>query len=334
MTRKMLMPISLLTVLVLWFSARAQDRQEAPTFSVTVSLVKVPVSVFDENGAPALQLHAGDFRIFEDELAQNIRSFGIDRNPVSVVLVLDTSATVKKELDRIKQAARDFVNALSPEDRLSVIAFSDEVIQVLDWTENRKAFQKALRQLEPGVRTALYDAMFMAADDMLRGIEGRKAIILLTDTLNNQSRVTFQQAAKSIIQSQASLYVVSKTAIVRKQAMSQRRVVWLHNIYRRMFGGANYVDEFFRKKEAEMIDLAEKTGGRCLFPPDFDQIGNAYNEIARELKHQYYLTYVSNQRMAPDSYHRITVEYAGPASKVIFRQGYYFQPKPMRRPRY
>ncbi len=334
MARETLILISLLAGLLQCTFAWAQERQEPPTYSVTVSLVKVPVSVFDENGAPALELHAGNFRVFEDGVAQNIRSFGIDQNPVSVVLVLDTSATVEKELDRIKQAARDFVRALSPEDRLSVIAFSDEVTRVLDWTGNRRAFQKALRQIEPGIRTALYDAMFMAANDMLHGIEGRKAIILLTDTLNNQSRVTFQQAAKSIIQSQASLYVVSKTAIVRKQAMSQRRVVWLHNIYRRMFGGANYVEEFFQKREAEMIDLAEKTGGRCLFPPDFDQIGNAYGEIARELKNQYYLTYVSNQRMVPDSYHRITVEYAHPASKVIFRQGYYFQPKPMRRPRY
>ncbi|NWG14269.1 MAG: VWA domain-containing protein [Acidobacteria bacterium] len=314
--------------------AGSQDSQEPPTFSVTVSLVKVPVSVFGENGAPELRLHAGDFRLYEDGVAQSIRSFGVDQNPVSVVLVLDTSATVEKELDRIKQAARDFVRELSPQDRLSIIAFSDEASRILDWTENRKAFQRALRQIEPGVRTALYDAMFMAADDMLRGIEGRKAIILLTDMLNNQSRVTFEQAAKAIIQSQASLYVVSKTAIVRKQAMSQRRVVWLHDIYRRMFGGANYVEEFFRKREAEMTDLAEKTGGRCLFPPDFDQIGSAYGEIARELKSQYYLTYVSNQQLAPDSYHRITVEYAGSASKLIFRQGYYFQPQRLRRPIY
>jgi hypothetical protein len=122
--------------------------------------------------------------------------------------------------------------------------------------------------------------------------------------------------------------------MVRKQAMSQRRVVWLHGVYRRLFGDADYVDEFFRKREEEMTDLAERTGGRCLFPADYDRIGDSYDEIARELKNQYYLTYVSNQQMIPDSYHRITVEYARPAGKLIHRQGYYFQPKPLIRPRY
>jgi len=334
MARKALMPIPLLFGLLSWPLARAQQTQESPTFSVSVNLVKVPVSVFDEKGAPMLQLHAGDFRVYEDGIVQEVRSLGIDQNRVSVALVLDTSATVEKEFNRIRQAARDFVRALSPRDQVAVVAFSDEATRVLDWTDNRKAFQKALRDIEPGVRTALYDAMFMASNDLLRGVEGRKAIILLTDMLNNQSRVGFPQASVSIVQSQASLYVVSKTVIVRRQAMNQRRVVWLHGIYRRLFGDGDYVEEFFRKREGEMTDLAERTGGRCLFPEDYDRIGDAYDEIARELRNQYYLTYVSNQRMTPDSYHRITLEYTRPSGKLIHRQGYYFQPKPLSRPRY
>lgn len=307
--------------------------QETPTFSVAVNLIKIPVSVFDQNGAPVPDLHGGDFRVYEDGIPQEIRSFGIDRSPVSVVLVLDASATVEQESKKIRQAARDFVGALSKEDRFSVISFSDSAVLLLDWTDDEKRVQKSLRNLESGIRTALYDAMFMAGEDQLRGIDGRKAIILLTDALNNQSRATFGEAAQAIIQSQAPLYVVSKTIMVRKAAKTQRRVVWLNNIYRRLTGDENYVDEFFEKKEREMTELAEKTGGRCLFPPDFNAIGNAYAQIAEELKNQHFLTYVSNQAMIPDSYHKITVESLRPAAKLIYRQGYYHRPKPIRRPR-
>jgi len=313
--------------------AGERAKQETPTFTISVNLIKIPVSVFDQNGAPVADLHASDFRISEDGIPQEIRSFGIDRNPVSVVLVLDASATVEQESKKIRQAARDFVGALSKEDRFSVISFSDSAILLLDWTDNEKRVQKSLRDLESGIRTALYDAMFMAGEDQLRGIDGRKAIILLTDALNNQSRATFGQAAQAIIQSQASLYVVSKTVMVRKAAKTQRRVLWLDSVYRRLTGDANYVDEFFEKKEKEMTELAEKTGGRCLFPPDFNAIGNAYAQIAEELKNQHFLTYVSNQTMTPDSYHKITVEYLRPAAKIIYRQGYYHQPTPVRRPR-
>ena len=106
--------------------------------------------------------------------------------------------------------------------------------------------------------------MFMASNDQLKGVEGRKAIILLTDGLNNQSSIGFPEASLSITQSQASLYIVAKTAIVRKEAPKQRRVAILADIYKRMFGSEeDYIEEFFRKRESELSALAERTGGRC-----------------------------------------------------------------------
>jgi VWFA-related protein len=309
-------------------------QQDGPAFSVSVNLIKVPFSVFDAGGSLVSDLRREDFNIYEDGVRQDIRSFGIDRNPVSVVLVLDTSATVEKELKKITEAAEGFASALSKDDRISIIAFSDDVRVVQDWTDDDRKIRKALRKLEPGLRTALYDAMFAAANDQLRGIDGRKAIILLTDCLNNQSTLGFRDAAQSVVQSQASLYVVSKTVMVRQAAYKQRRVVMLADIYKKMFGDDNYVEEFFRKRESEMTDLSEKTGGRCFFPSDYDQIQGIYNEVARELKSKYYLTYVSNQPKSPDSYHEIVLEYLPPASKLVFRRGYYHEPRPIHKRRY
>ncbi len=300
---------------------------------MTVNLVKVPITVFDVNGAPVHDLRREDFILYEDGLQQQIRSFGVDRNPVSVVLLIDTSATVKEEMKEIKEAAEDFADALSDEDRVSIIEFSDEPNLVLNWTNNVKQVRKALRKIDPGLRTALYDAMVMGSRDQLKGIEGRKAIILLTDCLNNQSTAGFQEAAQATIQSQATLYVVSKTFIVRQAAYKQRRVVMLSEIYKRLFGDENYIEEFFQKKENEMSNLAESTGGRCFFPLDYSRIRGVYSQVAKELQNQYFLTYVSNQTMSPKSYHRISIDYLPTASKIIYRKGYYFQPDPVSLPR-
>lgn len=306
-----------------------ESKEPEITFSTSVNLVKVPITVFDMSGNLAHQLRIDDFRVWEDQAPQEIRSFGIDRNPVSVVMVLDTSSSGKEEQKKIKLAAETFAETLAPEDRVALITFDDEVYRNLDWTDDVKKLRKALGKVRPGLRTALYDAMYLAAQDQLKGIDGRKAIILFTDCLNNQSSVDFQEASTAILQSQASLYVVSKTAMVKEQAKTERNVRMLTDIYRKLFGSDdNYIDEFFKKREAEMTDLAEKTGGRTFFPTDYDQVKQIYADVARELKSKYFLTYVSNQNLKPNSYCNITVEYLGPASKVIYRKGYYYLPKP------
>jgi Ca-activated chloride channel homolog len=320
---------------VLLFLVAAQSRPAAqetntPVISVSVNLVKVPFSVFDLQGNLVSDLRREDFRIWEDQAPQQIRSFGLDTNPVSVVFLLDTSMSGKSELKQIKAAADEFAEALSREDRISVVAFNDEVYRTLDWTDDVKKVRKALGKLGSGVRTALYDAMYYAANEQFKGIEGRKAIILLTDCVNNQSSVSFREVSLSIVQSQASLYVVSKTAIVKEQAKRERRVIMISDILKRLFGSdEDYIDEFFKKREEEMSDLSEKTGGRCFFLTDYRYLSDIYAQVARELKSKYYLTYVSNQVLLPDSYHPISIEYLEPANKVLYRKGYYYQPQPL-----
>jgi VWFA-related protein len=324
------LPLAILLGLFAMHGRSAVQDTSPSTISVSVNLVKVPISVFDERGNLITDLRSNDFLVYEDRAAQEIRSFGLDKNPVSVVLLVDTSMSGKTELKKIKEAAEDFADALSRGDRISLITFDDEVYLALDWTDDVKKVRKTLGKLRTGLRTALYDAMFVAAKDQLEGIDGRKAIILLTDCLDNQSSINFQDAALTLVQSQASLYVVSKTAIVREQAKQERRVRILDDIYKRLFGkDTDYIDEFFKKRENEMNNLAEETGGRCFFPSDYDAMKGVYAEVARELKSKYYLTYVSNQDMPPNSYHRIAIEYLGSSSKIIYRKGYYYEPQPV-----
>src|SRR6266568_2151053 len=106
---------------------QSAGNQGLTSFSVSVNLIKVPLSVFDEDGNMVQSLRREDFRLYENGVPQQIRSFGLDRNPVSVVLVVDTSGTVEKELKKIKEAAESLAFALSPEDRISIVSFSDDV---------------------------------------------------------------------------------------------------------------------------------------------------------------------------------------------------------------
>jgi Ca-activated chloride channel homolog len=325
---KLFVTMILFGVLIALSQPATTQEKPGAIISVSVNLVKIPISVFDANGNLVSELRSDSFRIWEDQAPQEIRSFGIDSNPVSVVLLLDTSMSGKSELKKIKEAALEFAEALSREDRISIIGFDDDVYLALDWSNDLKKVRKALGKLKPGGRTALYDAMYTAANAQLKDIEGRKAIILLTDCVNNQSRYGFQEASLKIVKSQASLYVVSKTEIVKEQASRERRVVIMADILKRMFGeNEDYVAEYFKKKETEISELAEKTGGRCFFPADYNRLKSVYAEVAHELKSKYYLTYISNQNLQPNSFHRVAIEYLKPANKLIYRRGYYFQPR-------
>lgn len=315
----------------LFYPAVAQSPQSAESvarFSATTNLVKIPVSVFDERGLITDKLRKEDFRLWENQAQQEIRSLGVDSNSISVLLVLDTSPSSKGELAKIKSAAETFAGKLGKGDSVSVITFDENVNLVLDWTGDIKRVKKALSGVRSGLRTALYDAMYLAASEQMRKIEGNGAIILLTDCLNNHSRIGFNDAARAVSKSQASFYLISKTAIVKEQARKERRVVIIEDIYRQLFGEEmNSVDEYFNKREKEMAELAANTGGRVFFPADYNDIKNVYAEIARELKNKYYLTYVSNQELVPDSWHRVAVEYLRPASEVMYRKGYYYLPQ-------
>ena len=331
-TSAMLALIALIGTALFYPVAAQSDQSDEDSgiarFSVATNLVKVPVSVFDERGLMAENLRKEDFILWENQARQEIRSLNVDSNSISVLLVLDTSPSSKSELANMKTAATAFAGKLGKGDLISIITFDEDVNLILDWTSDTKKVKKALSKVKPGLRTALYDAMYLAANEQMFRADGQGAIILLTDCLNNHSRVGFEEAARAVSKSHASFYLISKTAFVKEQARQVRRVVIIEDIYRKMFGEEmNYVDEFFDKREKEMMELAEKTGGRVFFPTNYNSITNVYAEIARELKNKYYLTYVSNQDLARDSWHRIAVEYLRPASEVVYRKGYYYLPE-------
>jgi len=182
---------------------------EEESIKIDAQLVTVPVIVSDPVGRYITGLEVEDFLIYEDEVEQKIEFFSVEAAPFHVMLLVDTSYSVVNSLAKIKGAALEFVDNLRDEDEVAAIGFSSHIFPLTDgFTRNKNDLSIKLNRLEGLSETALYDAVYTAAHDVLKKITGRKAVILLTDGFDNRSRFSAEKAIKEMVESGALVYVV------------------------------------------------------------------------------------------------------------------------------
>ncbi|HSR52407.1 MAG TPA: VWA domain-containing protein [Acidobacteriota bacterium] len=283
----------LFVLLLLFFPAFqvAQD-DPSPNFRVRSNFIKVPVTVMDERGKLINTLTKDDFALIDEGQQRPIENFLLTQAPVNVALLLDVSGSLEEEIDEIKQAALRFVSAFDRQDHFAVISFAERVEVLQDWTNRKKKIKKALKKLEPGLRTALWDALLETTRETIAKVSGRRVIIVLTDGLDNQSLSNYEDAIHGLLRNDVSLYIVSRTRIIKPQVAKSNRVEFLNRVMKNVLEeDANYVDIYFEEKETAMEHLAESTGGRVLFPTRLVELRNSYAQVARELKNQYLLTF-------------------------------------------
>jgi Ca-activated chloride channel family protein len=296
--------------------------------------VLLNVTVLDSYGHQATELTKDEFIVAEDGQRQDIASFLISSVPVNVVLMLDASGSVVSEINSLRDAAMHFVGQLGPEDRISVIEFHTNVELIQDWTAKADDVRHALSwRFKPGMvqtkqgsftygSTALYDAVFSAGDEQLAKVEGRKAIILLTDGDDTSSKVTYEQALTSIVKSGSVVYVISKArAFIHELDKYRGRAG-------RVFGGgaaqqADVYAERFERAERIMTDLSERTGGRIFSPLEDKEMKDVYGQVARELKNQYIITYIPKNLEHDGRLRHIKVFLARPGYSARTRDAYY-----------
>lgn len=296
--------------------------------------VLLNVTVVDSYGHQATELVKDEFIVAEDGQRQDIASFLVSSVPVNVVLMLDASGSVVTEINSLRDAAMNFVNQLGPEDRVSVIEFHTHVELIQDWTAKAEDVRHALSwRFKPGMvqtkqgsftygSTALYDAVYSAADEQLAKIEGRKAIILLTDGDDTSSKVTYEQALTSIIKSGSVVYVISKARAFISDLGRYRGTA------ARVFAGpaaqqARMYIERFERAERLMTDLAARTGGRIFSPLQDKEMKDVYGQVARELKNQYIITYIPKNLEHDGRLRHVKVFLARPGYSARTREAYY-----------
>ena len=290
--------------------ALAQDRPQPPAdvaprvdFEERVSLVNVYATVRDKRGEFVRDLAPGDFEIFEDGVAQSITHFAVEDLPLNVVLLVDTSGSMSsKKLDTAQKAAKRFLRTLEfPRDRAMVVAITDRPEIVQGWSSDIELLSGVIGGLEASGTTALYDSILVGVDE-LRGLDGRRVIILLSDGLDRPgSTVTFDYALEQ-----------AKRASVMIYSIGLGRFLW-----------AAYDMMGERSAQQLLTRLAEETGGAPFFATRAGQLKRAYIQVAEELEHQYGLGYVSTNLARDGAWRKIRLSVDGGRGTAYHRPGYY-----------
>jgi VWFA-related protein len=304
------------------------------TLQLRAEEVLLNVTVNDDYGRQVTSLRKEDFIVAEDGKRQDINSFTVSSVPVNVVLLLDASGSVAGERKSISVAAERFVEELGPEDKICAIGFHTNVELLQDWTSDRDELDHAISwRFRPGfVRdekgraipgsTSLYDAIYLAAEDQFKKVEGRKAVIILTDGVDTSSKIRYDQALASVVRTGAVVFVVSKARAFIEDLKGYRNPV------ARIFGGANariagIHISMLEQAEQLMTEICNRTGGRIFSPLQENEMTGAYAQVARELKNQYIITYVSKNedRDGRLRYIRVYLTRAGYTART--RDSYY-----------
>ncbi|OLE51272.1 MAG: hypothetical protein AUG51_23885 [Acidobacteria bacterium 13_1_20CM_3_53_8] len=325
---------------------------EGDVVRVNTTLVTVPVSVMDRNGLYVPDLRQGDFRLYENGVEQQLAYFASVEKPFTVALVLDTSNSTHFRLEEIQEAAIEFVNQLRPDDRVMVVSFDERINVLSEATSDRYALRDAIRRSRPGGNTKLYDAVDFVMQRMSR-IEGRKAVVLFTDGVDTASRGSnYQKTLKEAEEFDGLIYTVQYDTYQdmggggggggwpggggggwpgsrRSRSSGSVLIDILGGVLGggggpvtigRGGGGAGRDD--YRRADAYLHDLANKTGAH-VYPAETTQnLSQAFNMIAEELRRQYSLGYYSNNAGQAGERREIRVRVMRPNLVVRSRESY------------
>jgi Ca-activated chloride channel homolog len=291
-----------------------KKNQDAYTIGVEVNLVAVPVTVRRSDGGFVKGLPQMSFRVLEDGEEQDILMFAQEAVPTRIAIVLDVSGSVRTEWGSIKYATKRFAEHLKPEDQFALVTFNTETRLKMDWGRLLDRIDPVLTSVYCKDNTSLWDAIWVVSGDVFKGIREKKAMIIMSDGLDNGSSVSYKEALEAAVRSEAAIYVVSKTAAVRQLMMSDPG-------FSSWYSG--FSEDVFAQADMALRKLAFETGGRVLYPNSFGQLDNVYAEVDDELRNQYTIGYVSNNQVKDGGYRRIEVQVADPAAIVSARPGYY-----------
>jgi Ca-activated chloride channel homolog len=278
------------------------DNSGSPTIRLGVNEVNLIFTVTDRHGHYIPNLKQSDFALLDDQKAPaRVNSFRQQINlPLRVGIVVDASTSIRTRFQFEQQAATEFlIETLKPRsDSGFVMGFDVTPNVTADWTNNLDALETGINRLRPGGGTALFDAVYTACRDKLlteRGREPvRKAMILISDGDDNQSRVRPDEAIKMCERAETIIYAISTN--------------WTPS----------------RGKGDQVLEeMATATGGRVFFPPSVEEMSNSFHEIQQELRSQYSLVYTPADFKYDGSFRPIYLYCTDRRYQVRAKKGYF-----------
>jgi Ca-activated chloride channel family protein len=275
-----------------------QKPAETPVFKVGVENVFVKVSVIDPLNRFVTGLEKEHFRIYEDKVEQTITYFSQEAAPISVGIIFDVSGSMKdnNNIRKAKSAITRFLESGNPEDDYFLITFNQKSTLAHAFTDESSAVQNEVAFQKPGGRTALYDAVYMGLDQISRGRNDKKALILITDGEDNSSRYSPSEVREFVKETDVQIYAIGEEGNLGYGRSQIRGIVGL-------------------------------TGGRAFFPNSFNELDYYIDLIHSELRNQYVLGYAPTNKEHDGKWRRIRVKLEAPEGlpklSVNAKEGYY-----------
>jgi Ca-activated chloride channel homolog len=267
-----------------------------------VNRVNMLFTVTDKKGKFITDLTKDDFQVVENKRPQTIQEFTAESDlPLRIAILIDTSNSIRDRFRFEQQAAVDFITSVirPRQDKAMIVSFDSSAELVSDLSDDPEKLAAAVRSLRPGGGTALYDALYFACRDKLQQDQPRhkfrRAVIIVSDGDDNQSRVSRDQALEMAQKADAVIYCIS-TNISRIQADGDKVIKY----------------------------LALETGGQAFFPFKAEDLAQSFENIANELRHQYNVFYRPDPLKTDGLYHTVDLKVKGRKDLIVrARKGYY-----------
>jgi len=265
------------------------------------SLRTTLVSVQDRDGKPVTNLVRDSFQIFEDKVPQQITLFQQEDMPLSLGLVIDSSGSMRSKRARVNSAALAFVQESNPEDQTFIVNFNDTAKVGQDFTGSIGDLVDALEKLDTRGETALYDAIILSTDKIVKsGRNETKVLLVISDGEDTSSKARYESVLKQLKESWVTLYAI---------------------------GLVDEREGIPRKAREALQELTAVTGGAAYFPRSLDEVEELCKRIARDLRNRYRIGYKPTNNKIDGSWRGVTVVVAQPRSSARLnwrnRPGYY-----------
>ncbi len=294
-----LRPQSLLPLFVLFaivsVNSFAQNDDDIVTVDSTIVLVNATIT--DKNGVAVAGLTEKHFKVFEDGIEQKIESFAAEETPFAAVILLDTSGSMESRVSLARSAAIKFLEGLRIDDKAAIYNFHSKVEMVQDFSNSRDIVERIFDLKADGM-TVLNDAVFKASEILATRKEKRRAIIVLSDGADTQSKRSQDKALKAANAAGATIYTIdmsSPDATMKERAQNQ----------------------------SALKSFAEKTGGTYVATPGGNGMRDAFKRIVEELGNQYTIAYQPKEHKKDGSFHSIEVRVSRPNLNIRTRKGYH-----------
>lgn len=293
---------------------KAADAEKEPdAIRLRARLVNLNVKALDQYGRTVPNLTKENFEVFEDGERQDISHFEPVTAPVSLILLMDLSGSIKSKLKELKKAAKNFVDTLRPEDRVAVAGFTRRFFVVVEFSNDKEGIKKLIDKFKgPGGGTAFYDSLWKALDLFDEIKETRKAVVVLTDGVDSSmddpgegSELEFDELVGRIEEEEVTIYPIyfdTEYEMVVKEHMSTH-------------------EEYVKARE-QLQTIADRTGGELFKAARIEDLEGVYQKIASELFTLYSVAYLPKDATDERRWRRVSVKVNREGVKAKTRQGY------------